>query len=167
MEWGDNRDMQQNERTAAVVTIDELALDKECIRLPSDYLKYAHRAADAKRGVDILKSGLDALQAELSNKIRKRPQRYGLEKITEASLNAAVVLQPEYQERSAALVEARHGQEIAQAVVWALECKKRSLTLLVELHGMGYFANPKISERGRDAVEQMIKKHVRRPIRED
>jgi hypothetical protein len=51
---------------------------------------------------------------------------------------------------------------MAQAVVWALEHKKRSLTLLVELHGMGYFSAPKISPEGKAAVEDMTKRRVRR-----
>jgi len=159
--------MENKVKVTSVVSIDELNLDKECISLPSDYLKYAHRAADTKRDVDSKKAALEALQAKISNTIRKNPEKYGLDKVTEASLSAAVILQGGYQVRQEELIDARHLQETAQAYVWALECKKRSLTMLVELHGMGYFSNPKISQQGREAVEQMVKKNARKRIEED
>jgi len=147
--------------TESIVSINELELDRECIRLPSDYLKYAIESANQKRKVDGLKAQMDVVQSETSSTIRKNPEKFGLEKVTESGLSAAVLLQSDYQTAQEDLINARHQQELAQAVVWAVECKKRSLTLLVELHGMGYFSNPKISERGKEAVEEMTKRKVR------
>jgi hypothetical protein len=153
--------MSEND-SESVVQIDEHNLDRECIRLPGDYLKWAHAAAEAKRDADERKADLAVVHADLSAIIRNTPGKYGMEKLTEAGLAAAVLLQPEYQKRQRLLRKANYEFDIAQAVVWALEHKKRSLTLLVELHGMGYFSNPKVSERGREAVEQMTQRKVRR-----
>jgi len=150
-----------------VVQIDELNLDKECIRLPSDYLKYASAAADAKRRVSSVENELSVIQADLASKIRANPQNYGLEKVTEAAIQASITCQSEYQEAYKKLIKVRHESDLAQAVVWALEHKKRSLTLLVELHGMGYFSAPKISKKGKEAVEEMTKKSVRRKFMDD
>jgi len=147
-----------NEQEQSVVAIDENTLDKECIKLPTDYLKYAHKSANAKRDVDELKAELDVIQAELSKKIRDEPTVYGLEKVTESAISTTVITLPAYKAKLKELQDARHEADLAQAVVWALEHKKRTLTLLVELHGMGYFANPKISERGREAVDDMTKR---------
>lgn len=154
----------ENENVS-VVQIDEHKLDKECVRLPSDYLKYAHMAADAKRDVDEIKNSLEVLEAELSADIRAEPGKYGLEKTTETAIGACILVQPQYQKRLARLVKAKHEAELAQAVVWALEHKKRTLTLLVELHGMGYFSSPKVTERGKEAVNKMTMTRLRR--RED
>ena len=156
-----------NEYTPSIVSIDEHHLDKECIRLPSDYLKWSTQSAAKKWEVDRLKAKLEVVQAEIAAAIRRAPEAHGLEKITEASLSAAVLLQERYQKVQARLIDARHDQELTQAVVWALEAKKRSLTLLVELHGMGYFSSPKISEQGREAVERMTKERVRRRHNDD
>lgn len=150
-----------------VVQIDEFNLDKECIRLPSQYLQFAHRSADAKRAVDEAKNALEVVEADLSKRVRDNPGAYGLEKVTESALGAVVLTQPKYQAALQELNKARHESDLSQAVVGALECKKRTLTLLVELHGMGYFASPKISERGREAVDTMMKRKVRRMSRED
>lgn len=151
----------------AVVQIDETALDKECIRLPSDTLKYYHRAVDAKRDVEEAKRQLDVTEADLSRKVREMPGMYGLEKVTESAINAVVGQRSEYQTKLKELNGAKYESDLAQAVVSALECKKRTLTLLVELHGMGYFANPKVSPRGREAVEEMTKRATRRPVRRE
>lgn len=146
----------------SVVQIDELNLDKECIRLPSDYLKYAHLSVNAKTKVDEIDNRLKVDQAELTKDIRANPTNYGIDKVTESAISAAVLSDVGYQRGMISLLKAQHEAKLAEAVVWALEHKKRSLTLLVELHGLGYFSSPKVSERGRGAVEQMTQRHVRR-----
>lgn len=155
-----------NDGSRSVVQIDRNNLDKECVRLPSDYVKYAHIAADAKRDVDELKCHLDVIEADLRKQIRDTPGKFGIEKLTESSLSETVLLQSEYRKKLKELNRARHESEMAQAVVWGLEHKKRTLTLLVELHGMGYFSAPKVSERGREAVQEMTRKKVHR-LRDD
>lgn len=152
----------ERDASQAVVQIDELNLDKECIRLPGDYLKWAHLSADAKREVDELENRLKVVQADLAKDVRANPEDFGLDKVTESGLAAVVLTLPGYQKALVRVQEARHQAELVQAVVWALEHKKRTLTLLVELHGMGYFSSPKVSERGREAVEEMTKRNVRR-----
>ncbi len=155
------------EEAQSVVSINESALDKECIKLPTDYLRFAHRLAEAKRDVDELKAALDLTEAECAKSIRSAPEKYGLEKDTEKAVAAAVLMHPKYQQALKDYQLVKHTADLAQAVVGALECKKRTLTLLVELHGMGYFANPKVSERGRDAVNNMTKVKIRNRLRED
>lgn len=162
----------ENDRIAgseSAVEIDSLNLDKECIRLPSDYLKYANYAADIKARVDRLKAELDVIEADLGKQIRTNPADFDLEKITETAVNGVIITQESYQEQLRELQRARHQHDLAQAVVWAMEHKKRSLTLLVELHGLGYFSNPKLTERGKSAVEEMTKAKVRprRMLREE
>lgn len=150
----------------SIVAIDEHNLDRECIRLPSDYLKYAHRSANAKRDVAEAEAARSVVEADLAKKIRLKPEAYGLEKVTEAGIKSTIETRVEYKEADALVRDARYKSDLAQAVVWALEAKKRTLTLLVELHGMGYFAAPKVSERGREVVEQMTQRKTRR-LRDD
>jgi hypothetical protein len=149
------------EEARGVVQISEHHLDKECIKLPGDYLKWAHAAAEAKRDADEMKANLAVVHADLSAAVRAKPEEYGLEKVTEASLAAAVLLLPKYQKAQARLRSANYESDMLQAVVWALEHKKRSLTLLVDLHGMGYFAAPKVTKEGRSAVLDMAERKRR------
>ena len=158
--------MREN-NSESIVVIDEHNLDKECINLPGQYLKYAHQAINQKRTWDEAKARLEVTQAEVSQLIRNNPEKYGLEKVTESGISSAVLIHKRYQEAQAELIAARHAQEMSQAVVSALEHKKRSLTLLVDLHGMGYFSNPKVSQKGKEAVEEMMKRKTRRYSNED
>lgn len=157
--------MESNTQYSDVVKIDEHALDKECIRLPSDYLKFAHLAADARREADELKADMDVCVAELTSDVRSSPEDYGIEKVTESAINKTVAALPTLRSARRRYEKARHRQELVQAVVAALDVKKRTLTLLVELHGRGYYATPRISKEGKAAVEQISKDRVYRRCR--
>ena len=144
--------------------IDELRLDKECLAQPSLYLEYAEKLADAKRDYDELKSGMEVVEAELRQDIRERPARYGItsDKPTEGSINASVLMQPKQKAANKAVLDAKHKVDILTSAVVALEHKKRSLTLLVSLHAQGYFAEPRVTGAGKDAVNTQTKTQVRR-----
>lgn len=145
----------------SVVEINEHSLDKECLRLPRDYLAAAIESADAKRDVDRAKADLDLAEADFSIHFRSEAAKTG-EKITESQLKTVVACQPKFLRAQQQVIKAKHRADLAQAVVWAIEAKKRSLTLLVDLHGMGYFSSPRITENGKKAVEEMTKRRVRR-----
>lgn len=153
--------MEFNDIDPNIVKIDQLALDKECVKLPSDYLKWALAGADLKQEVDTRKAELDTTEAEVAKRVRDMPGKYGLEKVTESAIHAAVQTSAEYQKALVRLNTVKHQLDRSQAVVWALEHKKRSLVMLVDLHGMGYFADPKLSQVGKKVVEQMTKESVR------
>jgi len=152
--------MAEYDRSA--VQIDENKLDKECIRLPNDYLKAAHASADAKHVVAELKAAFDVIKSDLAKEIRSTPEDYGLDKVTEAGISAVIVTHPTYKKAQARLINAEHEADLANAVVWAMEHKKRALSLLVDLHGMGYFSNVKMSAEGKEAIEEQMRQRVRR-----
>lgn len=149
------------DHSESIVQINEHHLDRECIQLPSDYLKAANLAADRKRDVDEIKNRLEVVEADLSKEIRSKPEAYGIDKLTETAISQTILTQPRYQKVLARLQRAKHEADLAQALVWALEHKKRTLTLLVELHGMGYFSSPKVSEAGKEAVKAMTMRKLR------
>lgn len=157
------------EQSASVVQIDAENLDLECIRLPSDYLRYSHLVADAKANLDELRAAVAVKKAEISQAIRVDPLKYGVvdeatkdKKPTEAAIEACILTQKSYKDAQMAVTDGVHAHDILQAVVNALEHKKRSLTLLVELHGMGYFSSPRMNQAGKTAVQEMTKTKVRR-----
>src|SRR6185503_15262905 len=88
----------RRESAEITVQIDELNLDKDCIRLPHDYLLAAHQAADSRRDVEDKKNYLEVVEADLCKHIRTTPGKYGLEKVTESAIKEILVLQPEHKE---------------------------------------------------------------------
>jgi len=156
-----------DEGQQVTVEIDKNNLDKECIHLPNDYVVAARQAADVRLDMDEKKAFLDVVQAQLAKEIRADPESFEIEKLTEAALSSTILLQPRYQKALASFQKAKHDYDLIQALVWALEHKKRSLTLLVELHGLGYFSDVKVSEKGREAVNEMLRKKIHKKFRDD
>ena len=155
----------KKEEAASIVGIDQAHLDKECIQLPTHYIRFAYMAAEAKRDVDESKAALDVVQADTAKSVRATPAKYGIEKLTESAVSAAVLVTPEYQHALKVHQKALHAHRMSEAVVWALEHKKRSLTLLVELYGLGYFSDVKISAKGKEAVQKMSRQRSSLPLK--
>lgn len=145
-----------------VVHVDRLHLDKECIRLPSDFLKFSHLAADHRAHVDELKTELDVIKAEVGELIRLHPEDFKLEKATENAIKEALVTNKRVKEAKTRLRAAEYELELVQAVVGALEMKKRSLTLMVELHGMSYFGSVKPSHEAAEAIRNQPRRGLTR-----
>jgi SMC interacting uncharacterized protein involved in chromosome segregation len=150
----------------SILQIDELALDKECKFLPSQYMQAANLAVGYNRDVDELKAGLSVREAELSLDIRRaEPSKYGLEKVTESAIKEILVLDPKIQEIERKIRKTEHRREMAQKLVSALDVKKRSLTNLVELHSSGYHATVRPSDKGRDHLRKVSRNRISRPIK--
>lgn len=126
------------------ITIDSSALDKECLRQPQLILQATIAVAESKRELDAIKSENDLQEAALITSIRTTPEKFGLVKVTEGSVRETLVQHKAYQSGQADFLEAKARYDVAQAYVTALEHKKRSLELLVQLHGTGYFGDPRI-----------------------
>lgn len=148
-----------------VVKIDELALDKECINLPTQYLRAAFTAANTRNEVAALSDKHDRLEAALMNKVRNNPDDYDLDKVTEAGIRAAVQTLAEYNESLKVLREVKYQLEMQTALVAALDYKKRSLSLLVDLHMKSYHADVRVSAEQREAVNQQTQEAVRTKTR--
>jgi len=151
-------------KAESVVAIDDKNLDRECILLPTQYIRAAFQAAEAKRDAVEAKNLLSVIEADMAKEVRGDPVGFGIEKVTEAAVNAAVITSGKFRKAKQAQQDADYNSDIAQALVWAMEHKKRALTMLVELHGMGYFSAPKISEDGKRVIEQQMQRRARRPI---
>ena len=126
------------------IRIDETALDVEWLEQPRLMIKYARNSAEASRRVEIAKARLDLVRAELDRDIRTVPTKYEIEKVVEAVVTNTILMQPKYQEKEAELIDARYEYEIARNAVYAINARKDALENLVKLHGMQYFAGPRI-----------------------
>jgi hypothetical protein len=140
--------------------IDEHALDKECLTLPSLIMQVADLAAKRRQRLDELNTQLEVTEADIDKKIRNSPETYGLEKVTESAIKSVVATNPIVLKRLEEIRDAKYNLDLASGLLTALDAKKKSLTLLVELHGIGYFSNPRVSEKGKEAVNQITRDSV-------
>jgi hypothetical protein len=136
------------------LSIDKNNLDAEWVEQPTLYFHWAKNASDAQHSLDKEKAKFDLIKAELEQSIRAQPNDYGLEKVTESAISATVLVQPEYKAGLSRVNDARHDLAVAQAAVNALEHRKRSLSMLVELWIREYYtADSSPKPRSMEAAE--------------
>jgi hypothetical protein len=141
------------------IHIDSEALDVEFLEQPRLMLKYSKNEAEMQKNLDEAKEALELVKAELDKKIREKPERYQIEKVTETVIANTVIMQEAYKEASTAYVEAKFELNVAKGAVDAFEHRKSALENLVKLHGQQYFAGPKIP---RDLTKEWQKKQDQR-----
>lgn len=126
------------------IAIDETALEIEWLEQATLFMKYAKNAAEARRTLDQVKESLDIVKAEMDKKIREHPEKFKIEKVTEAVISAAILRSDEFSEANQKYIDAKYELDIAQAAVSAMNQRKEALENLVKLHGQSYFAGPKM-----------------------
>lgn len=126
------------------IRIDGEALDKEWLNQPSLMMKYAKHAANKRKILEETKQNLDIAKAEADQKIRKHPERYKLEKTTDAIVANAILNEEGYKQAYSDYLDAKFESDMAQGAVNSFEQRKSALENLVRLYGQQYFAGPKM-----------------------
>lgn len=145
-----------------VFDIDKNMLDDEWLNQPKRYFEWAVRLEDARADFEICKAEFDVVKSELDLAIRTNPDDYDLPKVTDKSIAAALITQQGYKDAQQDMFETKHRVGVLQAVVTALDHRKKALEKLVDLHGQKYFASPRASESSREAMSDVEKGSVRR-----
>lgn len=125
--------------------IDENALDVEWLEQPSLMGKYTANLAKTRRRYDEAQEKVSIIKAHLERAIRKDPEKFDLEKVTESAIQSAILVQEKFQEANQKVIEARYENQMAQGAVQAVEQRKQALENLIRLLGLNYFAGPTIS----------------------
>jgi hypothetical protein len=154
------------EEVESVIEIDMGRLDEEWVRQPALFLKYAAQLADARQEHAEAKADIDVVRADVSKVIRGDPDRYGVTKVTEASIDAAVTTHKQVEDAVAKAGKAKHRMDLLQAAVDALEHRKKALENLVFLHGQEYFSEPRTPKgKGGESMKERQKEAARRKVR--
>lgn len=124
--------------------IDESSLDVEWLEQPKKMVQMVQHAANINRELAKTKDRLSQVKAELAKKIRSKPEKYGIEKITENAIFETIQTTDEYKEANEEYLDAMYEAEVASGSVKATEQRKSSLENLVKLHGQQYFAGPRV-----------------------
>jgi len=158
------------------LAIDPNELDVQCAGQGELFFKWAEKSVEAKKEADQAKFRMEVLFSQLSNKARKDPASFGLEKLTEAGITTAVKISAEYQEAYEEWIDAKSAADMLGKAVEAMEQKKRMLEVLITLHGQQYFAGPSVPRNlvdawndKKEARSSNVKKKtkIRRRKRED
>lgn len=147
------------------LAIDEYNLEKEWVNQPALYQKYAEKLAKARLRLDEATAALEVITAETDKAVRMAPESYGIDKVTEGSVKATVLMQEDYQEAVKEVNQCKYQVGIMQAAVTALDHRKKALESLVQLHLSSYYAEPKAKGFDREAMEEATKANIRKRAR--
>ena len=148
--------------------VDQYELDREWVQQPELYFKYAQIVVDAEEVLDKAKeeklqriSDKEEVIAELDRDIRKDPACFGVDKITEKTVENAIILQRRYKIASHAVFEAQRLVNEAQSAVKrasvvtdTLDHRKKTLEKLVDLFLANYFSKPQ-SKNHKERMEKV------------
>lgn len=137
----------------SVVQIDKDRLDEEWVKQPFRFHRFAKRLANARKKWGEAKAHADVVEAEVAQAIRRDPTKFGIStgKPTDAAVKAMVTLHLKVRAAKQAEIDAEHLVDVLEAVVNALEHRKKALENLVYLHGRDYFSAPR--ERDGEAAK--------------
>jgi hypothetical protein len=122
-----------------VMEIDRDNLEEECRKQPSLFEQVGTLAAEARVLAKVSKEHSDFVKAKLSSDIRSNPSVYGLDKVTEASLSAAVLIHPDCQTSIAESIETSRIADAFGILQNAAEQRKSMLKSLTELFVHSYY----------------------------
>lgn len=132
------------------------------------YMRYSRASADAKAQVDHVRQQLDVVRAQVDAQIRSNPEKYGLEKTTEAAILAALSLQREVREANERLIAARHEADVVASATRAFEHRRSALENEVRLFLANYYSSPTgDGEQGREFDQQALHRKIRDVANDD
>lgn len=140
------------------IRIEESALDVEWLEQPRLMLKYGTISAEQKLILDKAKDKLELTKAELDKEIRNDPGAFGITKITEAAVNSAILTDPRYINAQQHYNQCQYQFNISRHTCQAIDQRKDALENMVKLHGMQYFAGPRVP---RDLAREVEQKKVK------
>jgi hypothetical protein len=152
-----------NDKWNQAITIDPDQLDIQWVKQAALFGEYCMEQAGARAKLDAIKERLDVKVAGLGLKIRANPATFGLDKVTEASVQAVILLDAECAKLREEIAVAQYELEVMGAAVRALDQKKSALENLVRLQGQNYFAGPSVP---RDVGAEWIKEVERNGARD-
>jgi hypothetical protein len=119
-------------------------LDKATIEQPELFEKWSREWADAVFERDKLKEQLSVLKAELDEKIRLNPTKYGWKQEgknpTEPWFASKIIVQPEHKELNERFIKAQYNVNIMSAGKETVEHRGKALSILTDLYKGNYFA---------------------------
>jgi hypothetical protein len=136
------------------IDIDINGLDREWEIHSSKYLKCSQDYANAVFAKDQAKLTLEAVKADLDADIRQNPEKFGVDKVTEAVVANTVILQQDYQDAYTAYTETIRDVNMILAAKSAFEHKKKALEKLTDLYISGYWSEPRVTSEAKDAIDR-------------
>ena len=137
-------------------------LQTEWVDQPELIHNMSRIAVQKRNDMDVAKAAMELVEAELKDRIKKKPYKYGFnmkEKApAQAAIDAAALKHEKFQQAQKEYFKARLEHGIAEAAVTAASTKKTALENLVVLWVRDFGGTPKVPREYSDEVADKIKK---------
>ena len=148
------------------IQIDKYSLDLEFEKHPMLYHEFAMDMMGAEDERDQVKDQLELLRSQLDLAIRNDPKKFGLEKVTEASIQAVILQNKDYIHAQNLFNTAVSNLRILKIAVESLNQKKVALENLVKLYLGEYYSKEaprEIKENAAERVADFIHEDLNKP----
>lgn len=142
------------EREPNYFKIDKLRLDEELDKQVEMYDVHSHRLADARREYERAKANKELTIAEIDASVRNNPESFGVKKVTDRSVEMAIIRHSEYQNAVSRLIETKHFMDCCQADVDTLDQRKKAIEGDISLMIGGFIAEPRVPRAVREALDR-------------
>jgi hypothetical protein len=133
-----------NEEIKKDLELDMYRLDEGWLDLPAIMLKWNTELVENEMTSRQSKIELEQLRATLDARMRENPGEYGIQKVTEATITAAITIHPSVIEETFKFNKADKRAKELRAYCLAIEAKRKALEGLTQLYSTGYFASKPI-----------------------
>lgn len=126
----------------SAIRIDKEDLARCWEEQPELAFKFNYRLSQERIILAELNNNRKATESRISIAVRKSPSDYGIDKITEKAVKAAIEGDEEMLEIKEAIATQEEAISVFEAACVAIEHRKHALRDLVFLHGQGYNGTP-------------------------
>lgn len=123
--------------------VNENILDRQSKAQPRLVWKYLRLTAEAQKKLDEAEATYKVILAEVDERIRKHPDAYGVEKVTDASVKNALAKSKKLQQATTYIIEAKYELNLVSGALKAVETKGFSIHFLGGLLDSAYI-NPQL-----------------------
>jgi len=136
--------------------VDKYNLDDE-LELQANLIRYyAEQHAEAEDAYDRAERNVKVVEAEVEVLIRKLPEKFGLEKLTEGVVKAHVTIHQLVKDAYEKMFTLKHRLKMLVAAVKSAEHKKAAVHDLVSLYDKSYWADKPSKENSRVVRDREI-----------
>ena len=119
--------------------------------------RFVELTADAKNELAVAEKNLEEIDARIKHDIRRKPEEFEVEKVTEGSVQDALIKTDEHKKATEADIDAKHQVDLLTGKMTVLAHRKSALENCVSLLLGGFFATPKPKAETRDEMKHRSK----------
>lgn len=125
------------------ITIDQFQLEGECLKQPVLFERVASLSAEAKAESRRAKEEMEAVKAETELAVRANPDAYGIGKVTESTISAAVSVNDNCRLAVKKFIDIQEVSDKFIALEMSCEQRKSAVRDLITLYIHNYYSQTK------------------------